>query len=161
MKLRSAPSVILGILLLFSCFALATTETLQSAFVIQLLHESDYIGGTASGVMKQNKVIRTKEMYREQLLVYSNSDEPLEIDFSENVVLLVDMGGRATGGYSISLADSILTTEKYVKINVVFSICTDVQTLLVTNPYAFYRIPTQKEILIQEEWIEISEVSNC
>ena len=134
-------------------FSIATAEP---AIVIEKLHEDDYISGTAMGVMKQHKVIRSYEVYREELSVYSNAAEAkLDINFSNNIILLIDMGQRSTGGYSISLGKTITTTNKFVKINVIYSTCAGGPiTNSVTNPYAMYLIPTQKsEVLIQEDWI--------
>jgi len=99
---------------------------------------------------KQSKVIVSQSDYDQELLVYTGT-RPASIDFSTGKILLVDMGGRNTGGYSIKVT-SIEVNENNVVANVNLMIpgknC--LVTMALTNPYQFVFIPTRKEVLITE-----------
>ncbi len=99
---------------------------------------------------KQSKVIVSQKDYDKELLVYTSAS-PESIDFLTSKVLLVDMGKRNTGGYSIKVT-SIDVNENYVVAHV--NLMQPGQNCLVTdaltNPYQFVLIPTQKEVLITE-----------
>jgi len=99
---------------------------------------------------KQSKIIVNQLDYDEELSVYTG-DKPEIIDFSKGKVLLVDMGERNTGGYSIKVT-SVDVNENDVVANV--NLTKPGQDCLVTavftNPYQFVFIPTRKEVLITE-----------
>ncbi len=99
---------------------------------------------------KQLKIITSQADYNEELANYT-SDVPAEIDFDKGRVLLMDMGQRNTGGYSIGL-DSIDVFEAHITANVNLSKpgqnCVVTQAL--TNPYQFVYIPTEREVLVSE-----------
>jgi len=99
---------------------------------------------------KQSKVIVNQEDYDKALLVYTSAS-PESIDFVTGKVLLVDMGQRNTGGYSIKVT-SVDISENYVvaQVNLMQPGQNCLVTDAITNPYQFVFIPTQKEILITE-----------
>jgi len=99
---------------------------------------------------KQSKVIVSQENYVKELSVYT-SVSPENISFSTGKVLLVDMGQRNTGGYSIKVT-SVDISENYVvaQVNLMQPGQNCLVTDALTNPYQFVFIPTQKEILITE-----------
>ena len=151
MKKRDVHFIFLCGLLSLTPINAAKPDT--STFVIQLLHEDEYVSGTGVGVMKQHKIIRAMETYEQELSVYSKTAEPFDIDFSKNVILLVDLGYKNTGEYSIVLGEAVSITDKIVKVTVKYS-ASCIVTLGVTNPYAMWRLPTTQVVLIQEEWVE-------
>ena len=141
-----------GVLILSVLLNTASAETPRKAIVIQRLHVDDYNSGTSSGVRKQHKILHSESEYREELANYSNAANPVPLDFKEGIVLLIDFGNRSSGGYKIELDTKIDVTENYLKLKVFYqSSC--VQTQLTTNPYAFFYIPTKKELLINEYWV--------
>jgi hypothetical protein len=97
---------------------------------------------------KQSKVISTQTDCAAELATYT-SVAPGSVDFTKGKVLLVDMGSRSTGGYSIRVA-SIDVPDSCVVANVglveLGPQC--VTTTALTNPYQFTFIPTLKEILL-------------
>jgi len=99
---------------------------------------------------KQSKVIVNQEDYVKELSVYTSAS-PESIGFSTGKVLLVDMGQRNTGGYSIKVT-SVDISENYVvaHVNLMQPGQNCLVTDVLTNPYQFVFIPTQKEILITE-----------
>ncbi len=99
---------------------------------------------------KQSKVIVSQKDYDKELLVYT-SGSPESIDFSTGKVLLVDMGQRNTGGYSIKVT-SVDISENYVvaHVNLIQPGQNCIVTDVLTNPYQFVFISTQKEVLITE-----------
>jgi len=106
---------------------------------------------------KQSRVITTQEDYASELATYT-SVPPVAVDFSKGKVLLVDMGKRNTGGYTIEVT-SVDVGVGYVIANVSLtkpgSGC--VVATVLTNPYQFVYIPTLTEILISERL----ETTNC
>lgn len=116
-------------------------------------------GDTLSGVYtrKQTKILIDQYSYETELANYTD-ETPEKLDFSKGKVLLVDMGPRNTGGYSIKVT-STEEHEDYLMASVTLTIpgngCVATQAL--TNPYQFLYIPVLKEILITEKL----EVVNC
>ena len=145
-------------LLIVYCFCFSGCEEIANAesplpeLEIQLLHGDHYIAN-GSHTIKQSKVISSTDRYHNELSNYS-SDVPFDINFLNHKVLLIDMGLRLSGGYSVSLDNSrSLVDADSVTVTVILTFPGDgcITTDALTNPYAFYRVPTQKELLIQEE----------
>lgn len=107
---------------------------------------------TENGVptKRQIKVISSQVDYAAELANYSSAT-PAAVDFAQGKVLLIDMGSRSTGGYSVSLTrayedgDSVPT---FIVLVLPGAGCAVSQAA--TNPYQFVFIPSQKEILISE-----------
>jgi len=99
---------------------------------------------------KQSKVIVNQKDYDNELLVYTSAT-PESIDFLTGKVLLVDMGQRNTGGYSIKVT-SVDVSENHVvaHVNLIQPGQNCLVTDALTNPYQFVFIPTRKEVLITE-----------
>lgn len=106
---------------------------------------------------KQAKVIFTQADYEAELANYTNV-APDSFDFSKGRVLLVDMGPRSSGGYSVRIA-SVDVADSWVVVNV--ELVTPgpecIVTASLTNPYQFIFIPTLKEILLSEKML----ITNC
>jgi hypothetical protein len=99
---------------------------------------------------KQAKVITSQIDYATELANYTYT-APTLVDFTRGKVLLVDMGVRNTGGYSIGVT-SVSARENSVRANVLLVKpgpgC--IVTQAITNPYQFVYISSTKEILITE-----------
>lgn len=131
----------------------ATLPPAESQFVVlkeALLPE----GGVFT--KKQAKVIFTQADYAAELAIYT-SLAPSSVDFSKGRVLLVDMGPRSSGGYSVRVA-SVDVADSWVVVNV--ELVTPgpqcIVTASLTNPYQFVFIPTLKEILLSEKMVVTS-----
>jgi hypothetical protein len=102
------------------------------------------------GTKKQTKIISSQVDYAMELATYSSAT-PASVDFDKGRVLLVDMGTRNTGGYSIGVT-SVDVSDNWVVARVGLvrpgSGCNVTQAL--TNPYQFVFIPSRKEILVSE-----------
>lgn len=99
---------------------------------------------------KQTKVISSQEEYAAELAVYS-SRAPATVDFAAGRVLLVDMGRRNTGGYSI-VVTSVSSGRNSVVANIQLTKPGEscITTQAITNPYQFVFIPSLEEILVSE-----------
>ena len=134
---------------LSSCVENSSAESPLPETEFQQLKQGAYID---SGIFmkKQIKIITSQFDYNDELANYT-SDTPEEIDFEKGKVLLMDLGQRNTGGYSIGL-DSIDVFETHITANVNLSKpgqnCAVTQAL--TNPFQFVYIPTLREILVKE-----------
>jgi len=106
---------------------------------------------------KQTKVLSSLAEYAAELATYTN-DPPLAIDFTPGKYLLVDMGGRSGGGYSIGVT-SVDVADDSVRANVKLTKPGPTCVLLpvITNPYQFIFIPSLKEVLVSER----VEIVNC
>jgi hypothetical protein len=106
---------------------------------------------------KQTKIISSQIDYAAELANYT-STTPTSVDFTKGKVLLIDMGGRNTGGYSIGVT-SVNVADNWVVTNIRLvkpgQGCIVTQAL--TNPYQFVFIPSLKEILVSESM----EIINC
>lgn len=147
---------VLGLVLLLP-FVLAVTAkcVAQNTTDFVVLHQ-DAFALTYS--KRQTRVISTQADYEAALALYS-IDEPHQLDFNAGQVLLVDMGIRPTGGFSVKVAGVNDGMKGAVRVDVVLTRpghgCVVAQAL--TNPFQFVYIPTRYEILIFEKLV----TSNC
>jgi len=99
---------------------------------------------------KQSKVIVNQPDYDQELLAYTAA-KPASFDFLTGKILLVDMGKRNTGGYSIEVTSiEVNKNDVIAHVNLTKPGQNCLVTDVLTNPYQFVFIPTQKEILITE-----------
>jgi hypothetical protein len=109
------------------------------------------------GTKKQTQVISSQMDYAMELANYSSAT-PASVDFDKGRVLLVDMGPRNTGGYSIGVT-SVDVSENWVvaRVGLVKPGPGCNVTQAVTNPFQFVFIPSRKEILVSESL----QIANC
>jgi len=106
---------------------------------------------------KQTKVISSQVDYAAELATYTSAT-PASVDFTNGRVLLVDMGGRGSTGYSIGVTSVDVTDNSVVaNVRLVKPGPSCVVLTALTNPYQFVFIPSLKEILVSEGL----EVSSC
>jgi hypothetical protein len=95
--------------------------------------------------------------YAAELANYTSAT-PVSVDFTTGKVLLVDMGVRNTGGYSVAVMSVDVGTNSVVaNIRLLKPGSGCAVTASITNPYQFVFIPSLKEILVSETL----EVVNC
>lgn len=98
---------------------------------------------------KRYQVVSSQADYESLLLEYSN-DVPLTVDFSSNVVLLIDLGVR--GGSDNAFIDTVAEYETYVKVYIRNHFpghnCAVITAL--SHLYLFVKIPTNKTLLFDE-----------
>jgi hypothetical protein len=132
----------------------AESPSVESLYVV--LNQGIYTDN-GIGTKKQTKIISSQADYAMELLNYSSA-KPASVDFDKGRVLLVDMGVRNTGGYSVGVA-SVDVAENWVLANVGLvrpgSGC--VVTQAPSNPWQFVFIPSRKEILVSESL----KITNC
>ena len=118
------------------------------------LHSSTYIS-TGEYTNKRSEIFVDQLDYENELLNYSN-ETASTIDFTTNKVLLVDMGLRSSGGYSISVS-KLEDFNQYALVTATLSVPGDNcgTASVLTNPFEFIQIATKKEVLIKEEIIFI------
>ena len=112
-----------------------------------LINRSSINDGTFT--QKQTSTITSQSALDEALQRYNEAS--VTADFNNGQVLLIDMGQKNTGGYSIEL-ESLIESEGYVTANIVFNNpgrnCA--VTTALTNPYIFVYVETNKEIRFSE-----------
>lgn len=98
---------------------------------------------------KRYQVVSSQADYETLLLEYSN-DMPVAIDFTSNVVLLIDIGVR--GGSDNTLIETVAEYETYVKVYIRNHFpghnCAVITVL--SHSYLFVKIPTNKTLLFDE-----------
>lgn len=115
----------------------------------EVLHES-YYNEYGELTSKGSVIIKSQELYDNELS--KRSSEPTKtINFDIETILLIDMGRRPSGGYSVEL-ESLIEESDHVIANVILSLPGDScgVTHALTNPYRFIKIKTSKEILVSE-----------
>lgn len=94
--------------------------------------------------------LESQAAYRDTLARYS-SQAPKSVDFSQNTVLLLDMGQRSSGGYAIRV-NKVQEMDGYTQVQVTYvepgKGC--VTNAALSNPYKFIRVPTTEDILVDE-----------
>lgn len=142
---RSSRLLSFAVVISFLAFAVETNSQTPANFVV-LHHGYDSLTFTK----RQTKVITSQQEYAETLAAYS-TQEPQQLDFTAGRVLLVDMGRRPTGGFSIEVT-AAEPTKASMRVEVQLTkpgpACAVISSL--TNPYQFVYVATKKEILISE-----------
>ena len=132
----------------------AESPSVESLYVV--LNQGLYTDN-GIGTRKQTKIISSQADYAMELVNYSSA-KPASVDFDKGRVLLVDMGVRSTGGYSVGVT-VVDVAENWVVANVGLvrpgSGC--VVTQAPSNPWQFVFIPSRKEIFVSESL----KITNC
>lgn len=130
-------------------------DTPDNPVEYSVLAEGSFIQN-GSFTTQRTLVIDNQNTLNDELSAYGQTTIP--VDFNTRQVLLVDMGQRNTGGYSISV-DSITEFDDYVQADIGLispgSSCGVTQAL--TNPFIFMSLTTQKEIRISQS----SRTNDC
>lgn len=151
------PVLILLSLLLSSCITVSDADT-----PVPEVDFSVIISGqnTLSGLPENRKieVFTDQQSLNSILALYVNFVTEPPIDFTSSQAVLLSMGGRSSGGYSIA-AEAVEDHGDYNKLKVLLttpgSNCYTTQAL--TSPYQFIEIKSTKELLIEERLV----VTDC
>ncbi|MCJ8313897.1 MAG: protease complex subunit PrcB family protein [Saccharospirillaceae bacterium] len=139
------------IFLFQGCYA---AKALSTPVVIEyeILHESQY-NEYAASTSKSVIVIRNQVDYKSELLKRSSAAIKA-VNFDNETILLIDMGTRLTGGYTIEM-QSLTVENDYVRAQVILKSpgnnCGTTQAI--TNPFKLIKLKTTSEILITEKII--------
>jgi hypothetical protein len=144
-------------LLLVSCAPDSNTGTTLPTVTYSVIASGD---STISGLPEKRKL----EIYTDQASFNSSFYlflQPIAehtVDFSSRRVVLLSLGSRSTGGYSIS-AEKIEDHGEFIKASIVIkkpgSDCAVAQVQ--TSPYEFVEVESVKELIFEERL----EVVNC
>jgi len=149
--------ICLVVLLMVCALINACVPNTEATLTIDVLHEGHNRNLNGNFTSRVSWVFHSQDDYDNALTTYT--DEYSEtLDFSEGRVLLVDMGLRNTGGYSINVT-SVVEYDNYVLASVVL---TEPGTNCIvsqahTNPFQFVWVPSTKELLINETL----EITSC
>ncbi len=152
MKRIIQTGVLLTILTMFSACnsdSQDDNEIIYEELNLIVLHEGNYLS-SGDFTSKTTKNIRSQENYESLLPTYSQ-DSPELLNFTEGSALLVDMGQKNTGGYTIGVTSAI-ENNNHIQVNILLSEpgANCVVTQALTNPYQIVWIPNIKELLINE-----------
>lgn len=133
---------------ILSLLSIAIGVDAQRVNSIVVLHQGYY---AFPSTRKQVRVITSQQEYAAALGAYT-SEAPQSLDFSVGQVLLVDMGPRPSGGFSLQTIWLNERIKGAVRIAVEFSKPGNncVTAAVITNPYQFVYVPTKREILVTE-----------
>lgn len=120
------------------------------AIEYEILHEAhynEYADSTSKGFL----VIKSQTEYENELL--KRTSETVEaVNFEEETIVLIDMGTRNTGGYTIDI-QSFTEENNYIRAKVLLTLPGEncVTTQAITNPFKLIMLKTIKDILVTEE----------
>jgi hypothetical protein len=118
---------------------------------------SGIMTSTNVGQSKLAKVLSTQDEFADAYAAYVGTAAPV-LDFNIGKVLLLDMGSRATGGYSTALVSVDVGTNAVVaNADLVKPGPNCMVTQALTHPFQFAFIPTRMEVLLSER----ITVTNC
>ncbi len=126
------------------------------AIEYEILHEAhynEYADSTSKGFL----VIKSQTEYENELL--KRTSETVEaVNFEEETIVLIDMGTRNTGGYTIDI-QSFTEENDYIRAKVLLTLPGEncVTTQAITNPFKLIMLKTKKDILVTEEL----SISSC
>lgn len=126
------------------------------AIEYEILHEEQY-NEYADSTSKSFLVIKSQTDYENELLKRT-SEKAEAVNFEEETIVLIDMGTRNTGGYTINI-QSFTVENDYIRAKVLLTLpgdnCGTTQAL--TNPFKLIKLKTKKDILVTEEL----SISSC
>ena len=115
----------------------------------EILHESQY-NEYANNTSKSAITIKNIIDYESEL-IKRTSEVAKVVNFQEESILLIDMGPRNSGGYSLNA--TFTESDNYIRANVVLSFpggnCPIDQEI--TNPFKLIKLNTTKQVLVTEE----------
>ena len=153
-----------GVMLLLSvlgvgtsgCVSVSSADTPAPGSEFFELYSGQYTD-SGSFTSKTTRVITSQSEFEAELARYTSA-APALVDFSAGKVLLVDMGERRSGGHAIRV-ESVTVQPDHVVARVRLTKpgpgC--VVTTVLTNPWQFVQILTDREVLVEEELV----VTDC
>ncbi|MCD8521054.1 MAG: protease complex subunit PrcB family protein [Saccharospirillaceae bacterium] len=132
---------------LFGC--VATDQEAENTVSHTTLHQG-LNPVSADSDIKTIRIVSNADDYRELLADYS-AESAKTLDFNQYQIVLIDLGNRPSGGYSIRI-DGVLEQNNHIVLEFTqLTPGTDCNySEAQTNPYRFEAIKSLKEIVIQE-----------
>ena len=128
------------------------TQSVEATVEFEVIHEDIY-NEFANTTSKNVKVITTQQEYESELL--KRSSEPAQsIDFSNESIVLIDMGPQTTGGYSLTVSfseNSDNTNNIHAAVDYRFPSDTCFVGSAMTNPYKFIKLKSTEYVLVSEK----------
>lgn len=137
----------LSVIFLFSCAGknIKNAQANSSSNSFEIIYQNS----NSSIPKKSYRVIRNVEDFRAFFISMKEEKIP-NIDFSNSNVLLLNMGKKNTGGYSVVPEKIIEDNGKLIMmIKETYPKKGDMVTMAVTNPVCIVKINSKKEILIK------------
>lgn len=158
MKINKLLVVLITMLVpvLVSCVPQSDADTPPSTVTFTVIASGN---NTISGAPANRKieVFTSQASFNSSWHLYIQPDTERTVDFSSKKVVLLSLGMRSTGGYSISV-EKIEDFGEYITAQVLIkkpgSNC--IVTQAQTSPYEFTEIASMKELLFEER-IEVQE----
>lgn len=125
------------------------TAPLQAVTYSVIASGSNTISGQPEN--KKLEIFSNQSAFNASLYLYIQPVAEHTVDFSSRRVALLSLGGRPTGGYSIS-AEKIEDYGDYIKASVLIQKpgANCVVTQAQTSPYQFVEIQSTKDVLFEE-----------
>ena len=127
----------------------ASAESPQPPFLFEVIHEAS-TNEFADVTHKLALVITDDETYERELLKRT-SDPRVDVDFEKESLLLLGMGEKSTGGYSIEV--TLFDDESHLSAHVAYVFpgrgCEVSQAL--SNPYKFIKVESTQFITVREK----------
>ncbi len=91
------------------------------------------------------------------LAAYVQPNQPITVDFSNNQVVLIGMGGQSSSGYSVR-TDEILDFPDYIKMKftLVKPASNCIVETVITSPFEFVKVQSTKEIVFEDNLVIIN-----
>ena len=156
-KLKNAAFVVLLVSCLAGCLSDTRAETPIPTVPFSVIVSGD---NPVSGVDKNRKleVFRDQASLNTRLAEYVQFVQEHAVDFSTKRAVLLDLGQRNTGGYSIATSEiQEFNDHVIIVITVTKPGSTCAVTQAFTSPFEFIEVQSTKEILFVEQLV----VSNC
>ena len=102
---------------------------------------------------KQIIVINNISQLENKFRTYPTNSTP-NVDFRKNVVVLINMGEKPSGGYEVDV-ERIIDDKENTTITATFSSpgSSCISAAVMTNPYIFIEVATTKNILLNERHV--------
>ena len=134
------------VFLLFACTSMKESDANnKKTSLYSILRSAEYGGReTASSLIIEN------QSDLNTLFDSVNSEERPTVDFSKSQVVVLFMGTKKSGGYSISIENVVEVDDKiFVYQKVSTPKPGDMVTMALTNPYVIAEIRSKKEIVFK------------
>ena len=135
-----------------------TVINITPAEPFTIIHQDNYKVSAADSQKKA--IVLSSAAEYQQLLAQYTTDNPADVDFSQNKVLLVESGSKPNSGFGVKINGIIEHSDRVVA-HVSYLTPDDNPACsylaVMTQPYLFAKIATDKPLLVREH----TEVQPC
>lgn len=138
-------TILLSVLVFFCCSLQKNKNVKDVSNLYKIIYKSDYTGSAK----KSFRIIRNEDDYRVYFIGLKEQKVP-EVDFKKSNILVLNLGRKPSGGYSVIPEKLIQDGEKLIlMIKENSPKKGELVTTALTNPVCVLKIDSKKDLIIK------------